>query len=384
MKNKKFLKVLSVCSSLFVVACCVAGKSFAESSVTAKENLDILIKTKSCKNCDLGGLNLTRMDLSGADLEGADLSSAKLYLVNLSKANLRNAKLIGAIFGGADLGEADLRGADLRGANLDGAYLEGAKIEGEFVLTTPYENVGEPEIQKEIFVDSQVRSKQKPEKNDIVVGGRRDFSDPPPAMDVETVSSIADRQEKVTNRKIQQSSISKMHTLPLAPKKKTISPIVPIIIESHDRDDEKFVMKSDNAVQPQLVGVDNSSVEKQGKAEMSPLQTLNLSRLLSENRCYGCDFSDLDLAGEDLEGADLEKANLAGCNLEGVDLEGANLKGANLTGANLRNASLIKADFYKANLSGVDFTGANVSQTMFDGAKTDLAIGLVLPKGELN
>ena len=97
--------------------------ALAAASVKAQENLEQLIKTRTCRGCDLAELDLNKLDLSGVDLEGADLSHAKLYLTNLSGANLKNANLSGAVFGGADLGGADLRGAELQANSLDNAYL---------------------------------------------------------------------------------------------------------------------------------------------------------------------------------------------------------------------------------------------------------------------
>ena len=107
-----------------------ANFALSAASVTPNDNLEQLIKTRSCRGCNLSGLSLNRLDLSGVDLEGADLSFAKLHLTNLSGANLKNTNLNGAAFGGADLGQADLRGADLQGTSLDNAYL------GEALLDT--------------------------------------------------------------------------------------------------------------------------------------------------------------------------------------------------------------------------------------------------------
>lgn len=129
-------RVVLIVASLICLQALILGNAnsaLSAASVTAQENLEQLIKTRSCRGCDLAELNLTRLDLSGVDLEGADLSLAKLNLTNLSGANLKNTKLKGAIFGGTDLGGADLRGADLRGTSLDNAYLGEALIDGELI-----------------------------------------------------------------------------------------------------------------------------------------------------------------------------------------------------------------------------------------------------------
>lgn len=97
--------------------------------VTPQQNLQKLITTRSCRGCDLAGLNLTRLDLSGVDVEGADMSHTKLSLTNLSSANLKNTRLNGAVFAGTDLAGADLRGADLQETSLDNAYLADAVLD---------------------------------------------------------------------------------------------------------------------------------------------------------------------------------------------------------------------------------------------------------------
>ena len=162
----------------------LSHNGYCAESVTVKENLEKLIKTNSCRECDLSGANLNRVDLSDADLEGANLSKATLSLANLSRANLRNANLKGVALGGADLAEADLRGADLRGTSLDGAYLGGTLLDGMFVLSKPYEHVGVSEIEKEVYVEDQSKSKQKPKAKEIVVAPRRILEDPPPNLPV--------------------------------------------------------------------------------------------------------------------------------------------------------------------------------------------------------
>ena len=107
--------------------------ALSASSVTAQQNLQQLISTRSCRECDLAGLDLTRLNLSGVDVEGADLSHAKLSLTNLSNANLKNTKLNGAILGGTDLAGADLRGASLQDTSLDNAYLGDAVLDDKTI-----------------------------------------------------------------------------------------------------------------------------------------------------------------------------------------------------------------------------------------------------------
>lgn len=401
--------MLVKCSLIIVLSLLLSfelmTKGWAASSVTARENLDILIKTKSCKNCDLSGLNLTRMDLSGADLEGADLSQSKLQLVNLQQANLKNANLSGALFGGADLGDADLRGADLRGAHLDGAYMLGALLDGKFVTANPYKKVGVSDIEKKVYVDDPATSKKNPEKNAIKVAQPRYFSESPPPPVINTIEMTQDGDPQISEKDIIAIPEDDKQELPQPAKAKTLSAISPVVVDIEKKTVAKAEISSIEA-QEKVKNTGEISEIPVAKNEMvaahevaselvsKPLQTMptvdltslldegknqNLEKLFRKNRCYGCDLSGLDLSGKNLKKADLEKANLSYCNLEGANLEGANLKGSNLTGANLKRVRLKKADLYRADLSEADLTDADVSGAMFDDAVTENAHGFVQP-----
>lgn len=128
---------------------------------TVQDNIDTLIKTRMCPDCDLhgadlsgndlqatnlSGANLRDANLSGADLDGAllwnavvnsanltgtsffnaQLDGADLYDADLTDANLTVANLTDAYLGYANLTDADLQSADLSGADLIGANLTGA------------------------------------------------------------------------------------------------------------------------------------------------------------------------------------------------------------------------------------------------------------------
>ncbi len=334
--------------SFFMILLGSAGNGNCAESVTAKENLEKLIKTNSCRGCDLSGINLTRVDLSDADLEGADLSKSEMSLVNLSRANLRNADLRGVALGGADLADADLRGADLRGTSLDGAYLGGTLLDGMFVTTTPYENVGVSEIKKEIYIDDPSKSKQKPQAKEIVVAPRRVFEEPPPTLPVK-------------------------ESYPQSPEVKKMTFIKKVVIE----EEEKVEIAGDSGVQKDIFSSEGRG-EKNRNLAADKKKRDNLARLFDTNRCYDCDLSGMDLSNRNLNGADLEQSDLTGCNLEGADLEEANLKGALLNNANLRGANLKNADFYRANLTDADLAGANTESTLFDSAELSGTAGLTL------
>ena len=86
-------------------------------------DLNQLLSTKKCSQCDLSNSGLVMANLTGADLKQANLISA-----NLSQANLRGADLSGANLTGASLHGANLTGADLSGANLTGTDLRNAYL----------------------------------------------------------------------------------------------------------------------------------------------------------------------------------------------------------------------------------------------------------------
>lgn len=77
------------------------------------EQLEELLETKKCLDCDLSSADLSDEDLSEADLflcnlsdanlSGADLTEAKLTGANLSEANMTEAQIIDAVFVGASM-----------------------------------------------------------------------------------------------------------------------------------------------------------------------------------------------------------------------------------------------------------------------------------------
>jgi len=377
-------------------------EALASESVTAKENLQKLLKTGSCQGCYLSEINFTRMELSGANLENADLSLCKFALANLSSANLRGAKLNGATFGGADLADADLSGADVRGAVFDGAYLGGAKFDGDFIATKPYANIGIDDIEKKVYVESQETPKKSPETGEVKVSKRRDFEEPPP---VATSSSVPQKQAE---------SIAPV----AAPEMKTVKPLSVAMVEITESTEQTSIQKNTVAakeedseasnngkasVKTESIAASTAADEKQKvkvagkiaavqlppepepeekkepaveKKEPIVVHADELQKLTDTNKCYGCDLSSADLAGKNFKNADLELANLAHTDLHEVDFRKANLKGANLEGADLRKADLRGADLYRANLTGADLTDARVDDAQFDDAVLEGVTGL--------
>ncbi|PIE69757.1 MAG: hypothetical protein CSA21_00670 [Deltaproteobacteria bacterium] len=158
-----------------------------------QKNFQQLIETNACPGCDLAGINLTRVDLSGANLEGANLAGAKLYLADLSQANLRDANLQGAGLGGTDLAEADLSGANLTGAILEGAFLDTAKMEGRVISRNISDDKDLAGASEKVFVPDEQSGKPSPYSQDVVIGARRDFGEPPPTVEPTKASVAKDR-----------------------------------------------------------------------------------------------------------------------------------------------------------------------------------------------
>ncbi len=97
------------------------------------QDLQQLLSTQDCPQCDLRNAGLVHARLAGANLRGANLvranlSQSDLMGVDFSGANLTGVSLVGANLSGANLTGANLTGADLRGAFLTGAQLEGATL----------------------------------------------------------------------------------------------------------------------------------------------------------------------------------------------------------------------------------------------------------------
>ena len=93
-------------------------------------DLNQLLNTKKCSQCDLSDAGLVQANLTGSDLVQANLAGANLSQANLMGANLTGANLTGASLHGANLTGANLTGANLAGADLRNAYVGNANLAG--------------------------------------------------------------------------------------------------------------------------------------------------------------------------------------------------------------------------------------------------------------
>lgn len=430
---KRYLQthILIIACTLPVVFSTGAMVDAAETA-GAKENLEKLIKNRSCKGCDLSGLTMNRLELSGVDLEGADLSSAKLSLTNLSGANLQNANLRGVTFGGSDLSDADLRGADLRGASLDSAYHQGAKFDGKFISATakPNEKGAEAETEKKVFIADPAKPKQSPEKRDAKIVQNSDSEKPsskiaavqelkdnsgvtskPQGAQKDAIQPVswapaqAPQAKKATlfqqavvdvpTEKAEKSAslVIAQPELPARPEAKKEAVAEPMSAASPKMPDENSSRKADAKPvaatktadekgakdKPQAAAVNLSKASKVSETKVASEKPGGKSGARETGKDISPDKSKADNLAKlldknkcfacDLSGLDLSGKNLAEADLEKANLTGCNLGKANLKDANLKGAQLVKADLREANLKDADLYKADLTGADFTGAK---------------
>lgn len=95
--------------------------------------IEQLKTTGQCRNCNLAGADLSRLEIVSCDLSFSNLMGAKFVLANLASCNFTNSNLSQADFtqanlAGANFTQTDLSGAVFTGANTDGVV--GAQIPG--------------------------------------------------------------------------------------------------------------------------------------------------------------------------------------------------------------------------------------------------------------
>ena len=93
-------------------------------------DLNQLLNSKKCSQCDLSNAGLAQANLTGSDLVQTNLAGANLSQANLMGANLMGANLTGTSLYGANLSNANLTGANLAGADLRNAYVGNANLAG--------------------------------------------------------------------------------------------------------------------------------------------------------------------------------------------------------------------------------------------------------------
>lgn len=122
-------------------------------------NVQQLILTNACYQCDLVGVDLSEAHLIGADLReailvGADLSWSNLEGADLTKANLTGSDLTGAFLTNASLAYANLdhvnfTQAQLYHVDVTGASMENLNLADATVVGTPISIGGSTEPMEE-------------------------------------------------------------------------------------------------------------------------------------------------------------------------------------------------------------------------------------------
>ncbi len=396
----------------------------ANASVEVQENIDSLVMTNKCVDCNLTGADLNRLNLSGADLRGADLSNATFLLADLSDANLSGAILKGTVFGGADLAGADLRKADLRGVKMAGAYLVGCKFDGSFSEVSVSDDSARLETIEKTYIPDDSVPKKAPDKQQVNIAERRDFGPVPPQLS----PSLESAAEMKSDSPVDTS----------APAKKIVSPPEDIVVQHENvepadeiskqdliqeqlpkkqqaqtennsikpetqKDDLVEVSEADILVSPEVkdapAGVSDEKEEnpplkeemavdnnKDEKVPAQPLVSKAEAPAGKREQKVGEDqqliasetiFEEKNEASPELlkQQKQLKKYKKCyNCNLAGSDFSGENFDSADLEGSDFTGANLEKVDFEDANLKGVSFKNAILRNAKFNGAdlyKTD-------------
>jgi len=118
------MKSIALSTTIFVAIVGCSVPAHAQNTPLVQQ----LLKTRSCRKCNLRGANLSNLDLSHADLQGANLSHANLSQTNLSHANLAGANLYLANVQQANLAAANLSQANLASAKLAKANLQATNL----------------------------------------------------------------------------------------------------------------------------------------------------------------------------------------------------------------------------------------------------------------
>lgn len=323
------------CFALIALAAAPAWSTSSNHQLTPVEkNIQRLLKTKSCPDCDLTGADLSQSRLTKANLNGANLSGADLSLADLSGANLQQADLSEADLSGADLSFADLEGAEIHGTKLEGARFERTRIKGRTVNRLIHADNAQAELFGPDPAGEQVAANQPGETN---IQGSVNATTP----------------EVTTDPSVQ------------------LQPPAAGSAESADTPANAAEATSHQAEPTEAV-----------QPELSEARQQMLEKMFDEERCIGCDLSGLDLSDRNMDGFDLERADFSGSNLQDADFSKANLKGAIFRNCQMQKADLSDADLYRADFTGADLTDADLEDAKIEGTDLSGANGVAPAKPE--
>lgn len=393
MKKKIFCSVI-------VLSFIVFNQSAVFSANSSEDNIQNLLITNSCVECDLKDSDLSRRDLRGADLRGANLQNVKFQFSDLNGANLQGADLTGAQCGGADLSGADLRGAKYTAKVLNGAYLAntvyGSAEDQEALSSTRQDNLIAEESSAPVVeqggadkpaevADNTPKSETAEQKDDrqladassaVTDEQQEPGSTDKPAVAEDTKKAVLIEDvviEKPTEPE-QVEIAGKQEALEQETEEQIVAeaataeqPLVeaePVIEPVKQEDEDVLLGQAEAAVQA-------PTVEMIPEEKRAAIDEEMLDGLKRNKGCYQCNFANYDLRGMDFEGFDFEGTDFSGADLTGTDLEACNLKGADFTGSLLVKTDLRGADFYKAKLVQANLEGAKTDGALMDGAVLD-------------
>ena len=125
MKKAKVAKIFWASLALGGISLALASPS---SWAYNQDDLQRLLETKNCPQCDLRFAILEEVNLDDAQLAGANFEGAKLLEVSLQHAELQNTNFNYALIHDSDLNFARLEGADLQHATLEDSNLTQANL----------------------------------------------------------------------------------------------------------------------------------------------------------------------------------------------------------------------------------------------------------------
>ena len=264
-----------------------------EAIAQRKQNLEKLLATKSCRECDLRGVDLRKADLNGAILVKADLQGASLVMASLAGSNLT----------GANLKEVDLTGANLAKATLRKADLSQAHVTPRFLNLFPT-NLSWADLSEAKLIGANLAG------------------------------------VNFTGAVLTQADLTRANLLNADLEDADLSAAILIETSLIEADLDHADLTDANLSRANLTDacLDRTNLSRANLSNTflskATFRKANLNQVnLQKSRLSNADLSGIDLRGADLSGANLTRADLRGTGLEGAQLHGANLYEADLTGA---------------------------------------------------
>jgi len=288
-----------------------------------KADLDRLIQSKVCENCDLSFVNFRRLkvvnniEFKNANLNGSNLKGALLQSVDFSQANLR----------GVNLYEADIKDVNFDGADLtDAIWINGHACYEDSIGNCRYFRKKDLEQ----YLTTRICHHCMLENANL---SGKDLAN----------SSLIGSNLKGAN--LQKSNLANSN---LNQANLTYSNLEGANLNNSSMDNTQFF----GATWINGYKCFDKSV---GQCDFQRLS--DIEKLRSSKNCRNCQLRAMNLTGENLKNSDLSMADLRDVNFKGAELARANLSGVSLVDADLRRAVLVGAD-----LSGADLRSANIEK----------------------